>query len=111
MARSLEELIILKRTALRYLLARESRLLALGKKPVNKKIAHFVKNNPNHEDVWATFMETLNEDLTRSINVYQLRKEDSDVINERRRYRLDSTSRDALVHYKIIQAVILSLCV
>ncbi|XP_045770164.1 esterase E4-like isoform X2 [Maniola jurtina] len=105
MARTLEDLIIVKRTALRYLLARESRLLALGKRPVNKKIANFVRDHQNEENVWATFMDTLNEDLTRNIKVYSLKfdSEDCSVIkNTPKRCRLDSESRNILEHYKIV---------
>lgn len=96
MARTLEDLIILKRTALRYLLARESRLLALGKKPVNKKIAQFVKS---HEEttVWSSFSDSLSEDLTRNINVFEWRLQQEDAHElKRRTYRLNSACRDSL---------------
>lgn len=72
MARTLEELIILKRTALRYLLARESKLLALGQKPVNKKIANFVRKH-EYNDNWSSFLDSFSEDLTRNVNIYDWR--------------------------------------
>ncbi|GBP02645.1 hypothetical protein EVAR_97139_1 [Eumeta japonica] len=101
MARTLEELIILKRTALRYLLLRESKLLSLGKSPVNKKIANFVKNH--HEDsVWSSFLDSLNEDLTRNINIFdwKLRPEEHKAIAPRK-YRLDSVCRDSFRSFKM----------
>lgn len=104
MARALEDLSIIKRTALRYLLARESRLLALGKRPVNKKIAQFVRDHQSEENIWATFMDTLNEDLTRNIKVYSVKLEYEDcgeVRNTPRKCRLDSDTRNILEHYKI----------
>lgn len=101
MAKSLEELIILKRTALRYLLARESRLLALGKKPVNKKIANFIRTH-QETNVWADFLDSFNEDLTRNINVFQWRPaEDNKWRNKAKRIPLDSTSKHILYHYEV----------
>ena len=102
MAKTLEELIILKRTALRYLLARESKLLALGQKPVNKKIANFVrKYEPN--DSWSGFLDSFNEDVTRNVNIYdwRLREERESTSNLPRRYRLDSTSRELLSSFRM----------
>lgn len=100
MARTLEELIILKRISLRYLLARESRLLALGKRPVNKKIAKFVESHQQN-NVWTCFLDSLNEDLTRNINVFEWRLGEESVENKPRTYRLDSTSRNYLVQYQM----------
>lgn len=101
MARSLEELIILKRTALKYLLARESRLLALGKRPVNKKISNFVKTH--HEStVWTNFCDSLNEDITRNLNVFEWKLgEENKKYYNRRIFRLNSESRDILMQYKM----------
>lgn len=101
MARSLEEILIFKKTALRYLLARESRLLALGRKPVNKKIANFIKN---HEEstVWTSFLDSLNEDLTRNINVFEWKtRQKSGKENTPRLFRLNSESREYLKQHKI----------
>lgn len=103
MARTLEELILLKRTALRYLFARESRLLALGKRPVNKKISNFIKTHQEIEEsnVWSNFMDSMNEDLTRNLNVFEWKLGDSKHNTVPRTYRLDSTSRDILTHYEM----------
>lgn len=99
MARSLEELIILKRTALRYLLARESRLLALGKKPVNKKISNFVRNHESN--VWTDFLDTFNEDLTRNLNIYQLKFNDEGSLRSSERKCLCSSRVDVFANRKI----------
>lgn len=100
MARSLEELIILKRTALKYLLARESRLLALGKRPVNKKISHFVKTHNESSTVWTNFCDSFNEDLTRNLNVFEWKlDQEHNKYKNRRIFRLNSESRDILMHY------------
>ncbi|XP_073965429.1 juvenile hormone esterase-like isoform X1 [Choristoneura fumiferana] len=103
MARNLEELIFLKRTALRYLFARESRLLALGKRPVNKKISNFIKTHQEigESNVWSNFMDSMNEDLTRNLNVFEWKLGDSKHNTVPRTYRLDSTSRDILTHYEM----------
>lgn len=101
MAKSLEEILIFKKTALRFLLARESRLLTLGKKPVNRKIANFIKN---HEDttVWTSFLDSLNEDLTRNINVFEWKmRQESVKENTPRLFRLNSESRDYLKQHRI----------
>lgn len=95
MAKTLEELILFKRFALRYLLARESRLLSLGKRPVNKKIANFVRTHQEDSTIWSNFCDSLNEDLTRNLNVFEWRSEEKRR-NIRRSYRLDSTSRQVL---------------
>lgn len=102
MAKTLEELIILKRTALRYLLARESKLLALGQKPVNKKIANFVRKY-EHNDGWSGFLDSFSEDLTRNVNIYDWRYENEkeSVINKPRSYRLDSMSRNLLSSFRL----------
>lgn len=70
MAKNFEELLVLKGTALRYLIARESRLLALGKRPINKKIANFVRTQEGNT-AWTSFLDTLNEDLTRNIHIFE----------------------------------------
>lgn len=98
MAKTLEELIILKRTALRYLLARESKLLALGQKPVNKKIANFVRKY-EHNDSWSGFLDSFNEDVTRNVNIYDWRLKE-ETVNLPRRYRLNSTSRELLSSFR-----------
>lgn len=101
MARSVEEILIFKKTALRYLLARESRLLALGKKPVNRKIANIIKN---HEEttVWTSFLDSLNDDLTRNINVFAWKsREEGTQENTPRLFRLNSESKDYLKQFKI----------
>lgn len=72
MAQSLEELVILKRIALKYLLFRQSRLFMFGKRPVNKKLAHALRVHTEN-NVWSSFMDSLNEDLTRNINVFDWR--------------------------------------
>lgn len=99
MAKTLEELILFKNSALRYLLARESRLLALGKKPVNKKIANFVRKHNN--DSWTSFMDSFSEDWTKNVNVFAYKITEEHKCNEPRRYRIDSTSREFLREYKI----------
>lgn len=100
MAKSLEELILLKRYALRYLIARESKLLALGKRPVNKKIANFVRSHQENT-VWSNFCDSLNEDLTRNINVFDWKSGESRK-NLRRSYRLNSESREVLTHFNMM---------
>lgn len=100
MAKTLEELIIIKRTALRYLLARESRLLALGKKPVNKKIANFVRSYQEN-NVWSNFCDSLNEDLTRNLNVFEWRVGEERKQNKRRRYMLFSETKETLFGSKM----------
>lgn len=99
MARTLEELIILKRTALRYLLARESKLLALGQKPVNKKIAKFVRKY-EHNDSWSGFLDSFNEDVTRNVNIYDWKLKEEGISNLPRQYRLNSTSRELLSSFR-----------
>lgn len=84
MAKTLEELIILKRTCLRYLIWRESRLLVLGKRPNNKKIANIIRSH-NDNNVWSSFMDSLNEDLTRNINVFDW-KVGADHFQEKKNY-------------------------
>lgn len=101
MAKSLEEILIFKKIALRFLLARESRLLALGKKPVNRKIANLIKN---HEEttVWTSFLDSLNEDLTRNINIFEWKSREENIQqNTPRWFRLNSESRDYLKQHKI----------
>ncbi|KAM3955591.1 LOW QUALITY PROTEIN: alpha-esterase 48 [Aphomia sociella] len=101
MARSLEEFIILKRISLRYLLARESRLIALGKRPVNKKIANFLKTH-EESSVWSSFSDTLGEDLTKNLNVYEWRLHEQIAENNKpRTYRLDSASKSILTRYEM----------
>lgn len=97
MAKTFEEFVILKRTVLRYILARESKLLSLGKRPINKKISNYVKNN-HHENVWST----INEDLTKNIYVYQLGTGEPD-IEPLRENVLDITSKKTLVAYKMLR--------
>lgn len=98
MARNIEELIILKRTALRYLLARESRLLTLGKRPVNKKIANFVRNH-EESSTWGNFFDSLNEDLTRNINLYEWKfgEKGDKTENRTRIFRLFSETKEFLI--------------
>lgn len=100
MAKSLEEILIFKKTALRYLLARESRLLALGKKPVNRKIAKMIKNHEENT-VWTSFLDSMNEDLTRNINIFKWKVREENTENISRQFRLNSESREYLMQYKM----------
>ncbi|CAK1546451.1 unnamed protein product [Leptosia nina] len=67
MARSLEELYILNRASLRFLLANESKNI-ISNKPVSKKISDCFKSNSEND----VFMDSLNDDLTKNIKVLPL---------------------------------------
>lgn len=99
MALSLEELIINKRIALKYLILRESRRLFFGKKAINKKISHFVRHH-QESSVWTTFMDSLNEDLTRNINVFDWRFKNT-ALDQKPQYFVTLISEGTLRSFEI----------
>lgn len=92
MAKTLEEVIFINKAVLRNLLVRESKLLALKKKPVNTKISNFVKKQQDG-NLWSDFLDSLNEDLTRNINVYEWKIKEEKRCNIPRRIPFNTVSR------------------